>query len=73
MLCFLQVSLRGNYSYGEDNLRMVIQAARGQGEALLLTQQKRFILDLSMTDVSHTTRARILREIADVTEIYLFI
>lgn len=51
----------------------VIQAAVGQGETLLLTQQKRFTLDLSMTDISFTTRARILRETADVTEIYLFI
>jgi hypothetical protein len=51
----------------------VIQAAVGQGERLLLTQQTRFTLDLSMTDVSFTTRARILQEIADLNEIYLFI
>ncbi|KAG0632349.1 hypothetical protein M758_1G321600 [Ceratodon purpureus] len=68
-----KLSLKGNYSYGEENLRAVIQAAVRQGETLLLTQQKRFTLDLSSTDVSFITRARILQETTDLTEIYLFI
>lgn len=51
----------------------VIQAAVLQGETLLLTQKIRFTLDLSATDVSFTTRARIKRETADLTQIYLFI
>jgi Ran GTPase-activating protein (RanGAP) involved in mRNA processing and transport len=71
--CLEKVSLKGNYSFGEENLRPVIQAAVLQGDTLLLTQKKRFTLDLSATDVSFTTRARIKRETADLTQIYLFI
>jgi len=63
--CLEKISLKGNYSYGEENLQSVIQAAVGQGETLLLRQRKRFTLDLGMTDVSFFTRARTQTEFAN--------